>query len=257
MGILNVTPDSFSDGGLFAERGGAVAQALSMEAEGADILDIGGESTRPGHIPVPADVEAGRVVPAIEALAPRLGIPISVDTSKAAVARAALGAGARIVNDVWGLQRDPAMASVVADAQAGLVLMHNREAADPSLDILDELRRFFDRSLDLARRAGVVTDRVVLDPGIGFGKTPDQQLETLRRLPELKAMGFPVLVGVSRKSILGRIADRASAPGERLGPSVAAAVAAATLGADILRVHDVAPHREALRVVDAILGRAA
>jgi dihydropteroate synthase len=254
MGILNVTPDSFSDGGLFGAAEEAVRHGLALEAEGADILDIGGESTRPGHRPVPADEEQARILPAIRALAPRLAVPISVDTYKAATARAALEAGARIVNDVWGLQRDPDIASVAAAHGAPVIVMHNREVADPALDILDEMRRFFDRSLAIARRAGIPDRDIALDPGIGFGKSPAQHLEALRRLPELKALGFPILVGASRKSLLGRIAGRETAPRDRLHGSVAAHVLAATLGADILRVHDVAPHVEALRVVDAVLG---
>lgn len=253
MGIVNVTPDSFSDGGLFASREDAVAQGLRLQAEGAAIVDIGGESTRPGHAAVPAETEMARVIPVIEALAPRLGIPISIDTYKAQTARAALGAGARIVNDVWGLQRDPAIADVAAEFGAGVIVMHNRETADPSLDVIDELRRFFEHSLAIARRASIPDGHIVLDPGIGFGKSPDQQIEALRRLSEIRAFGFPVLVGVSRKSLLGRIADRDTRPDERLTASIAAHVLAATLGAAIVRVHDVAPHRDALRVVDAVM----
>lgn len=255
MGILNVTPDSFSDGGLFADPERACERAGTLAAEGADIVDIGGESTRPGHAPISAEEEGARVVPVVAALASRLAVPISIDTYKAETTRAALAAGARIVNDVWGLQRDPDLAAVVAEAGIPVVVMHNREAADPSLDIVDELRRFFDRSLAIARRAGIADDRIALDPGIGFGKSPDQHLEALRRLPEIKAFGFPVLVGVSRKSVLGRIASRETAPHERLQASVAAHVLAATLGADMVRVHDVAPHVEALRVVDAVMRR--
>lgn len=253
MGVLNVTPDSFSDGGRFAGVEAAVAQGLRLVDEGASIVDIGGESTRPGHAAVSAEDEIARVLPVIAALAPRLRVPISIDTYKAETARVALRAGAKIVNDVWGLQRDPAIADVAAEAGVPVIVMHNREAADPSLDVIDELRRFFERSLAIARRAGILDDAIVLDPGIGFGKTPDQQLDALRRLPEICAFGFPVLVGVSRKSILGRIADRETRPDERLNASIAAHVLAATLGAAIVRVHDVAAHVEALRVVDAVM----
>ena len=253
MGVLNVTPDSFSDGGLFAEFDAALRQAGTLVDEGADILDIGGESTRPGHAPLPAEEEQARVLPAIRALAPRLPIPISIDTYKASTARLALAAGARIVNDVWGLQRDPDIAHVAAEHGAPVVVMHNRERADPSLDIMDEMRRFFERSLFIARAAGIPDRHIALDPGIGFGKSPEQHLEAIRRLPEIRALGFPVLVGISRKSILGRIAERDTPPRDRLHASVAAHVLAASLGADIVRVHDVAPHREALRVVDTVM----
>ncbi|WP_208111514.1 dihydropteroate synthase [Enterovirga rhinocerotis] len=253
MGVLNVTPDSFSDGGRFARRDDAIAQALRLEAEGAAIVDIGGESTRPGHAPVSAAQEIARVVPVIEAIAPRLAVAVSIDTYKAETARAALAAGARIVNDVWGLQRDPAIAEVAAEFGAPVVVMHNREAPDPSADVIDEFRRFFDISIGIARRAGIPDGHIILDPGIGFGKTPAQQIDALRRLPELCAFGFPVLVGASRKSILGRIADRETRPDERLHSSIAAHVLAASLGAAIVRVHDVGPHREALRVIDAVM----
>jgi dihydropteroate synthase len=223
-----------------------------MEAEGADVIDIGGESTRPGHTPVPAEEEQRRVLPIIEALAPRLRVPISIDTHKASTARAALAAGARIVNDVWGLQRDPEIAAAAAEFGAPVVVMHNRESIEPALDIVDDMRRFFERSLTLARRAGIPDSHIVLDPGIGFGKTWDQHLEALRRLPEIKALGFPVLVGVSRKSLLGRFYDASVPPRERLFGTLGAHVMAVSLGADILRVHDVRPHVEACRVADAI-----
>ena len=252
MGVLNVTPDSFSDGGRFDALPAALAQARRMVSEGADILDIGGESTRPGHAPVPAEQEQARILPAIRALAPAIGVPVSVDTWKAATAEAALRAGGCIVNDIWGLQRDPDIASVAAAHGAGVVAMHNRESADASLDILDEMKRFFERTLAIARRAGIPDGHVMLDPGIGFGKTPDQQLDALRRLPDLCALGFPVLVGASRKSVLGRLAPRETRPDERLIPSIAAHVIAAQLGAAAVRVHDVAAHREALRVVEAV-----
>ena len=252
MGILNVTPDSFSDGGLFVEPEAALRHGLDMEAEGADLIDVGGESTRPGHTPVPAEEEQRRVLPIIAALAPRLRVPISIDTYKAATARAALGAGARIVNDVWGLQRDPELAFVAAEFGAPVVVMHNRDTIEAALDIIDDMRRFFERSLALARRAGIPDSHIVLDPGIGFGKTWDQHLESLRRLPEIKALGFPVLVGVSRKSLLGRFYDASVPPRERLFGTIAAHVMALSLGADILRVHDVRAHVEACRVADAV-----
>lgn len=253
MGILNVTPDSFSDGGLFSGEAEAVAQAKRLVDEGAAILDIGGESTRPGHIPVPAEEEQARVLPVIRAVAPGLTVPISIDTYKASTARLALEAGARIVNDVWGLQREPDIASVAAAHGAPVVIMHNRETIDADLDIISDLLTFFERSLDIARRAGIPERDIVLDPGVGFGKTWTQHLDVLRRLPEIRALGFPVLVGVSRKSLLGRLHDRETRPADRLYGSLAAHALAATLGADIVRVHDVAAHVDAVRVVDAVM----
>lgn len=253
MGILNVTPDSFSDGGLFAGEAEAVVQAERLVDEGAAILDVGGESTRPGHVPVPAEEEQARVVPVIRAVAPRLPVPISIDTYKASTARAALEAGARIVNDVWGLQREPDIANVAAAYGAPVIIMHNRETIEPELDIVADMLAFFERSLAIAHRAGLADSEIVLDPGVGFGKTWNQHLEALRRLPEIRALGFPVLVGVSRKSLLGRLHDRETRPADRLHGSLAAHAVAATLGADIVRVHDVAAHIDAMRVVDAVM----
>ena len=252
MGVLNVTPDSFSDGGLFISPDAAIRHAAEMEGEGADIIDVGGESTRPGHVPVGAQEEQARVIPVIAALSRATAVPISIDTYKAATARRALKAGARIVNDVWGLSRDPEMAVAVAEAGATAVVMHNREEIDPSVDIGDDMIAFFERALERARRAGVGDGQIVLDPGIGFGKTWEQHLEAIRQIPRLKALGFPVLVGISRKSVLGRFYDAAVPPRERLFATIAAHVAAIGLGADIVRVHDVRPHVEACRVADAI-----
>ena len=253
MGILNVTPDSFSDGGLFQGEAAARAQAARLVGEGAAILDIGGESTRPGHTPVPAAEEQTRVLPVIRALAPETAVPISIDTYKASTAEAALKAGARIVNDVWGLQREPEIARVAAAHGAPVIVMHNRETIDPAQDILADMLGFFERSLAIARAAGIPDGDIALDPGIGFGKSWEQHLEALRRLPEIRALGFPVLVGVSRKSLLGRLHDRETRPADRLHGSLSAHALAATLGADIVRVHDVAAHVEALRIVDAVM----
>lgn len=253
MGILNVTPDSFSDGGRFEGVEAARSQADALVAEGAALVDIGGESTRPGHTPVSAEEEQARILPVIRDLAPRFAVPISVDTYKASTADAALAAGARIVNDVWGLQREPDIARVAAAHGAPVMVMHNRETIDPAIDIVADMLRFFERSLDIARRAGIPDADIVLDPGIGFGKSWAQHLEALRRLPELKALGFPILVGVSRKSMLGRLHDAETKPVDRLTGSLSSHVLAATLGADIVRVHDVAPHVDALRVVDAVM----
>ena len=253
MGILNVTPDSFSDGGLFTGEDAAIAQAERLVAEGAAILDIGGESTRPGHVPVPAEEEQARVLPVIRAVAPRLAVPISIDTYKASTARVALEAGARIVNDVWGLQREPDIATVAAAHGAPVIIMHNRATIEPGIDIVADMLAFFERSLGIAHRAGIDDANIVLDPGVGFGKTWAQHLDALRRLPEIRALGFPVLVGVSRKSLLGRLHDRETRPADRLTGSLAAHAVAATLGADIVRVHDVAAHVDAMRVVDAVM----
>jgi dihydropteroate synthase len=256
MGILNVTPDSFSDGGRFDAFDEAVAQAERMVTEGADMIDIGGESTRPGHAPVPAHEEQARVLPVIEALATRIAVPISIDTYKADTAQLALQAGARIVNDVWGLQREPAIARVAAAAGAPVIVMHNRAEHDPALDILDEFRRFFDVSLAIAREAGIADADIVLDPGIGFGKTREQNMDALRRLAELRAFGYPVLVGASRKSLIGALIDpdrEPRPPAERLHGTIAAHVVALAGGADIIRVHDVKAHLDAARVAHALL----
>jgi dihydropteroate synthase len=253
MGILNVTPDSFSDGGFFAQREAAIRHAEDLVAEGADIVDIGGESTRPGAKLIDAAEEIARVVPVLEALREqRFATAISIDTYKAETARAALAAGASIVNDVWGLQRDPRMAQVVAESGAGLVAMHNREQKDESRDIVADMQFFFKETLKRARAAGIAENRIALDPGIGFGKTFDQNLAAIRAIPRLKAMGFPVLLGVSRKSFLGFITNRPVS--ERLAGSLAAAILGLELGADILRVHDVGPHLDALKLRAALRG---
>jgi len=253
MAILNVTPDSFSDGGRFEGAAAAIARGRALAGEGADILDVGGESTRPGHTPVDAPTEIARVVPVIAALAPGLGIPVSVDTSKAAVAAAAIAAGARMVNDVWGLQRDPEMAAVCADAGVDVVLMHNRAGIDPAIDIVEDMLAFLERSVGIARRAGIAEARITLDPGIGFAKTPAQSLAALRAVPQLKALGFPVLVGASRKAVIGHVTGRAAA-GERLAGTLAAHLWAVRAGAYMLRVHDVAAHRDALAMWGALEG---
>jgi dihydropteroate synthase len=253
MGILNVTPDSFSDGGLYDSREAAVRHGLEMEREGADIIDIGGESTRPGYTPVGGEEEQRRVVPIIRELAPQLKGPVSIDTYRASTARAALEGGARIVNDIWGLQHDPAMAPVVAEHGAMVIVMHNRMEVEPSLDIVADMLRFFEDSLALARRAGIPDGHVILDPGIGFGKTGEQNLDALRHLGKVKELGFPVLVGASRKSVLSRFYDSGVPPRERLFGTLGAHVATIALGADIVRAHDVRAHVEASRVADILL----
>jgi dihydropteroate synthase len=251
MGIVNVTPDSFSDGGVYSSIAAAVEHGASLEAQGAAILDIGGESTRPGATPVAADDELLRVIPVIAALRERVTAPISIDTMKARVAAAAIQAGASIVNDVWGLQHDREMARVVADTGAAAVLMHNRESVDPELDIIADILGFLSRSIDIALAAGIERRRLSIDPGFGFGKTKAQNLESVRRLRELAVLGCPILLGVSRKSTFGAVTGK-KVPAERMVASIAAGILGVVNGAAILRVHDVAAHVEAMQVVDAI-----
>ena len=250
MGILNVTPDSFSDGGRYAGPGAALDQARAMVAAGAAIIDVGGESTRPGFVPVSADEELARVEPVLRALAHAVTVPISIDTTKPGVARRAVELGAVMVNDIWGFQGDPGMAVAVAETGTAAVLMHNRKEHDGTIDIVDDMRRFFDRSLALAERAGVPRRLLLLDPGIGFGKTPPQQLAALAGIGRLGDYGLPILVGVSRKSFLGRLTG--AGPEGRLIETIAANLAAARRGARVFRVHDVAEHVAALTVFDAI-----
>src|SRR6202789_1550443 len=254
MGILNVTPDSFSDGGRHSDLAAAVARARAMVADGAAIVDVGGESTRPGHVPVPEDEELRRVVRAVEALAD-LDAPISIDTSKGAVARKAARLGACVINDVWGLQRDPGMANVVAETGSAVVIMHNRDEKDPALDILDDVERFFERSLNLAAGAGVPFSRILLDPGVGFGKTRQQNHACIWNLDPFRRLGAPILVGLSRKSFIGGIID--AEVDRRLPGTLAADTIALMRGASVLRVHDVVENRAALAVFTALKGAAA
>ena len=250
MGILNVTPDSFSDGGRFETPETALTQANHLASEGADIIDIGAESTRPGHQPISADAEWRRLADVLPSIVAATNLPLSIDTMKAEVAARALAAGACVVNDVWGLQRDPAMADVVAAAGAATIVMHNREMRDADIDIVDDMQRFFERSLAIAARAGIAATRIVLDPGIGFGKTKAQNVAALAAVPVLRRFGCPVLIGVSRKSLFGALLG---ADGdERLVPTIAANLATATLGARIFRVHDVREQRMAFAVFDAL-----
>jgi dihydropteroate synthase len=254
MGILNVTPDSFSDGGKFIDPEHAIAQARRMVAEGADILDIGAESTRPygGMAPVTAEEEWRRLAPVLPAVV-ALGVPVSIDTMKAAVAAQALAAGAAIANDVWGLQRDPAMAHVVAEHAVPVIIMHNRDAADAAIDIMADIAAFFGRSLEIAERAGIARNNIVLDPGIGFGKTPEQSVTAIARLGELKSFGLPLLIGASRKRFIDKISPAPS--DRRLGGSIASHLSAVASGAAIVRTHDVAETVQALKVA-ATLGTA-
>jgi dihydropteroate synthase len=260
MGVINVTPDSFSDGGRYFEAERAIERGLELAAQGADIIDIGGESTRPGSLPVPEDEEMRRVVPVIEALKRRTEALLSVDTTKASVARAALDAGADIVNDTSALRADADMAGVVARTGAGLVLMHMKGTPltmqqDPRYDdVLAEIRDFLAERIQAAGAAGIARERIVVDPGIGFGKTYEDNLLLLRRQELFGELERPLLLGFSRKAFLGRILHLP--PGERLEGTIAAAVVSVARGAHILRVHDVAEVARAVRTAEAILGAA-
>jgi dihydropteroate synthase len=250
MGILNVTPDSFSDGGNFTAPDRALAHARQMITAGADLIDIGAESTRPyGSQPVSATMELERLRPVFPDLV-GLGVPVSIDTMKADVAAWAVAAGAAVVNDVWGLQRDPGMADVVAKAGVPVVVMHNRAAVDPAIDIVADMVAFFERTLEIAAQAGIAKPRIALDPGIGFGKTSEQSLTALAHLAALKPFGCAILVGASRKRFIDAVDP--SQPQQRLGGSIAAHLLAVQSGANIIRTHDVAETRQALRVTAAI-----
>ena len=250
MGVLNVTPDSFSDGGQFAAPEHALAQARRMIAEGADIIDIGAESTRPyGAQPVTAEEELQRLRPILADVV-SLGVPVSIDSMKSAVVAWALDAGASVANDVWGLQRDPEMAKLLAARHSPVIVMHNRDRVEADIDIMKDMAAFFTRSLEIAGQAGISRENIVLDPGIGFGKTPEQSMTALARLDELGAFGLPLLVGASRKRFISSVVP--SEPHQRLGGSIAAHLIAARGGARIIRTHDVAETVQALRVAAAI-----
>jgi dihydropteroate synthase len=255
MAILNVTPDSFSDGGIHIGLETAVEGAWRMMRDGADCVDIGGESTRPGHVPVSEDQEIARIKPVFDSLnAQNFPLPLSVDTSKAVVAKAALEAGASIVNDIWGFQRDADIAAVTAAYGAGAVLMHNRHEIDAGIDIVSDALQFFNHSLELAHKAGMKDDQICLDPGIGFGKTLEQNYQILAALPRLHSLGFSILVGASRKSLIAKLFDPPIPVMKRLPGTLALHSFAAMNGASILRVHDVAEHVQALKVCSALKG---
>ena len=250
IGIINLTPDSFSGDGLGGDVDGAVDLALRFQDEGADILDIGAESTRPGHKQVSLDEELARLMPALEAVAKRVDLPISVDTYKAAVARRAVDAGAVIINDIWGLKAEPELAEVAAETCAGLVLMHSQKGTKYR-DLVPDLVSSLKDSVRIALEAGVPRDNIIVDPGIGFGKTPDQNLAVLARLDELKELDCPMLVGTSRKSTLGLLLDL---PAEERVEATAATVSLAIAGgADLVRVHDVKEMVRVCRVTDAVV----
>lgn len=251
MGVLNITPDSFSDGGEFTAPARALERARAMIAAGVDIIDIGAESTRPykGARPVTAAEELARLKPVLSDVV-ALGVPVSIDSMKAEVVAFALDQGAGIANDVWGLQNDTAMAPLIAARGVPVIVMHNRDSVDPAIDIVADIKTFFLRSLDIAAKAGIAREKIVLDPGIGFGKTAEQSMTALARLRELDMFGLPILVGASRKRFIASVSP--SEPSERLAGSIAAHLIAAQRGAKIIRTHDVAETLQALRVAQAI-----
>ena len=254
MGILNVTPDSSSDGGDYTNIDIAVNHAKEMIELGADMIDLGGESTRPGHKFVSAEEEISRIVPVIKRLKEEINVPISIDTYKSEVAEEALKLGVDMVNDVWGLTYDGKMADVVAKYDGEVCIMHNQEGTDYDKDIMEAIKEFLQNSIDMALKAGVKKEKIVLDPGIGFGKTYEQNIEVLERLGELRDLGYPVLLGTSRKSVLGKILEN-STPKERVNATVATTVLGVKDGVDIVRVHDVKENKEAAMVADAIYRR--
>lgn len=251
MGILNATPDSFSDGGRFNEVEAGIEHAVKMVKEGADIIDVGGESTRPGAKEVTLEDELDRVVPLIKGIRENVNVPISIDTYKARVAEAALEAGANIVNDVWGLQREPEIAKVAARAGAPVIAMHNQKGSHYDEDIIEAMKKFFKKSIQIALDAGVPKEHIILDPGIGFGKTPEQNVIVMGRLHELHDLGYPILLGTSRKSMIGKILDLPS--DERVEGTIATNVVGVMAGMEIVRVHDVKENLRAVKVADAIV----
>jgi dihydropteroate synthase len=244
MGIINTTPDSFSGDGVGTDQERAVAQGLRMVSEGADMLDVGGESTRPGHQPISVADEITRTQAVVARLAREAGVPVSIDTYKLEVAEAAVAAGATIVNDVWGLTRSPALAQLAATNDCAMVIMHNQDGTDYTDDLMEEIKRFLRASVDRAVKAGVPRERVLVDPGIGFGKTAEHNWVVMRRLAELRELHQPILIGTSRKSFIGKLLDLPI--GERVEGTAATTTAAILRGADVVRVHDV---REMMRVV--------
>ncbi len=256
VGILNLTPDSFSDGGDFFDFAAAERHFFEMVDAGAVIIDIGGESTRPGHEPVPPEEEIERVVPFLEAIRSRTGVLISIDTSKAVVAEAAVAAGADIVNDVWGAQRDPDMAETIARGGASCILMHNRPSSEAGQgNVIEAIADFLRHSLQKLREAGVREDAIVLDPGLGFGKTFEENWEIMRRLTEFKQLGYPILVGASRKSMIAKLLDLPD-PKERLFGTLGTTAVAVQAGVDFIRVHDVGENRQCVQVLDHCLRNA-
>jgi len=250
MGILNVTPDSFSGDGVRNDVGLALEQALRFQNDGADIIDVGGESTRPGSIPVDLDEERRRVIPVVRSLVSKLSIPISVDTYKPRLAEEAIGAGAAMINDIWGLKHDISMASIVSHGNVPVILMHNQDGVEYS-DLIPDVIDSLSKSIECAIDSGIREENIILDPGIGFGKTPSQNLQLIRRLGEIKAMGFPVLIGTSRKSTLGLVLDLPV--DDRLEGTAATVAISIANGVDIVRVHDVREMKRVSLMSDAIV----
>ena len=250
MGILDVTPDSFSDGGNFNNIDTAVNHAKEMINDGADIIDLGGESTRPGHTYVDSQEEKRRILPVIKKLKEEIQVPISVDTYKADVAEASLELGVEMINDIWGLTKDKNMANVIAKYDAYVCIMHNQDTTEYNKDIMEAIKEFLQNSIDLALKSGIKKEKIVLDPGIGFGKTFEQNLEVLKRLDEIKTLGYPVLLGTSRKSVIGNVLN--VEPKERLEGTIATTVLGIRDGVDIVRVHDVKENLKAAKMADAI-----
>jgi dihydropteroate synthase len=248
MGIVNVTPDSFSGDGLGADQDGAVSQGLRMVQEGADLLDVGGESTRPGHVPITTAEEIARTEAVVHRLAAESGVPVSIDSYKLDVANAAVSAGATILNDIWGLTRSPALADLAARKGCAIVVMHNQDSTEYSGDLMAEVKRFLRESVRSALEAGIPRERVIVDPGIGFGKTAEQNWEVMRRLKELSELGQPVLIGTSRKSFIGKLLDLPVT--DRIEGTAATVAAAVLRGADVVRVHDVLAMTRVARVAD-------
>lgn len=251
MGILNVTPDSFSDGGQFTSVNQALNQAIKMVKEGADIIDVGGESTRPGSEEVGEAEEIKRVIPVIQELKRFINKPISIDTYKEQVARAALEVGANIVNDVWGLQKEPKIADVIAEFDVPVVIMHNQIGTEYDMDIIESMKLFFEKSLEIARSAGIKECNIILDPGIGFGKTHEHNLEVMNRLEELQVLGYPILLGISRKSIIGKTLELPTH--DRIEGTLALNAIGIQKGAEIIRVHDIKENIKAARMIDAVV----
>lgn len=252
MGILNVTPDSFSDGGKYKNRDAALFHAQEMIRDGADIIDLGGESTRPGHIRISDEEEIERTAPIMEALKERFDVPVSIDTYKSKVAKANIQAGADLINDIWGLKYDPKMAKVIADAKLPCCLMHNRKQADYGM-FLKEMKEDLKESIQIARDAGIKKKRIILDPGVGFAKSYEQNLEAIRCLSVLEKMGYPVLLGTSRKSVIGLTLDLPCE--ERVEGTLVTTVFGVMQGAAFVRVHDVLQNKRAITMAEAILGR--
>ncbi len=250
MGILNVTPDSFSDGGEYNNVELAIKHSKEMIKQGADIIDIGGESTRPGSAIVDEKEEITRVVPIVKKLVNAIKVPISVDTYKSSVASEVLKLGVPMINDIWGLQKDELMAEVVSKYDAYIVIMHNQDGTEYQEDIMLSIKKFLNKSIEIAKKAGIKDDKIILDPGIGFGKTPDQNIHIMKRIDELKELGYPILLGTSRKSMIGKILDLPAK--ERVEGTIATTVMGIIQGVDIVRVHDIKENIRAAKVTDAI-----